>query len=462
MSRRLLATALVLAAACSGSGSSTGDADRVQQGGALTVFDATSLAYDMPAPEVRASPDLFARFLNGDRLYGLERVASPALVPGTGGLGPLYCGRSCTSCHQGSGRTNPTLFTNGGTGFDFSSFLTFMTSKSGAFFPAYGRVLHDHAVFGVQPEGRLHAEYTETCAEFPTEDHERYCLVKPRYWITDWYTTPPPADELVMSVRTPLRHVGLGLLLAVDQDELRTLASKSYPEYGITPKLQWVLEHNVWGIGIGGHKAQHSDLTVQLGFSSDLGVTSNLYPNSVAKGQPQVTVDEGIEVSDSDMADVDFYLHTQGVPARRNANDPVVRRGGEMFERAKCHLCHVPTLHTSATPPKLIDGTPMPMLAGQTIHPYTDLLLHDMGPELGDAFSQFEATGDEWRTAPLWGGGLQQLVNGHTHYLHDGRARNLLEAIMWHREKEGAASFEVFLNMPKADRDALMSFVLSL
>jgi CxxC motif-containing protein (DUF1111 family) len=104
----------------------------------------------------------------------------------------------------------------------------------------------------------------------------------------------------------------------------------------------------------------------------------------------------------------------------------------------------------------------MPMLAGQTIHPYSDFLLHDLGPELGDDFSQFEASGDEWRTAPLWGIGLQEVVNGHMHLMHDGRARNVLEAILWHAGEEGVVSTEIFRHMPKPDRDALIAFVQSL
>ncbi len=459
----LLAALLVLGgSACHQLDAIEDGPENVRQGGALTVFDSTALAYDLPSPPVESVPELMRRFRRGDTEYALEHVASPATVPGTGGLGPLYVGRSCTSCHQGAGRTKPTLFTHGGSGFDFSSHLVFMKSRNGFFFKEYGRVLHDQAIFGAKPEGRLSVKYTEQCGEFPTPDRERYCLVTPTYEIRDWYTTPPSEKDLLISVRTPLRHIGLGLMMALDRDELIALSQLSYPEYGITPKLQWIVERGVYEIGVGGHKAQHSDLTVELGFSSDMGITNHRFPESVAKGQEQVTTDEEIEVDDAVMADVDFYMQTTGVPARRNVKGPVVQRGQRMFERAACHLCHVPTLHTSRIPPKLIDGTPMPMLAGQTIHPYSDFLLHDMGPALGDEFDQFLATGREWRTAPLWGVGLQSVVNGHMHLLHDGRARNLVEAILWHREEEGAVSTEIFRHMPKEDRDALVAFLMSL
>ena len=456
------------------------DAENLYQGGDLTVFDNTAMAYDTPNALILEHEEFYDRFFNGDLLYELDHVANPAPVEGTGGLGPLYCGKSCETCHSGAGRTASTLFSHGGTGYDFSTFLTFMRTPNDQYRREYGRVLHDHAVLPYHPEGRMNVEYTaldgepsapcdeddvcvtESCYRFPTEDAEEYCLIKPNYRITDWYPVEIPADGLVLSVRTPLRHVGLGLMMALDREELKSLAAIDYPEYGISPKLQWVYERGVWQIGLSGHKAQHADLTVELGFLSDIGVTNPRWPDEICFGQVGCEEDYGIEISSEDMADVDLYMHNTGVPARRNWENEKVRRGKEMFFEAKCHLCHTPTLHTSSEPIALIDGTAMPHLAGQTVHPYSDFLLHDMGPALGDEFSQWEATGDEWRTAPLWGIGLQEIVNGHTHFLHDGRARNLLEAVMWHREEEGAVSYEIFRNMSKEDRDALIAFLRSL
>ena len=456
------------------------DPDNIYQGGDLTVFDNTTMAYDTPSHIIEEHELFFNRFLDGDLLYDLDRVANPAPVEGTGGLGPLYCGKSCATCHAGTGRTKSTLFTHGGSGYDFSTFLAFMRTPNDQYHREYGRVLHDHAVFPYRPEGRLTVEYTaldgepsepcdpdeecttKSCYHFPTPDNEKYCIIKPRYKIVDWYPEDIPEDQLEISVRTPLRHVGLGLMLAVDREELKALAAKDYPEYGISPKLQWVYERGKWEIGLSGHKAQHADLTVELGFLSDIGVTSARFPDEICYGQEECEEDFGIEISSRDMADVDMYMHNTGVPARRNVDAPKVKRGQALFREARCHLCHTPTLHTGPKPVRLIDGTELPHLANQTIHPYSDFLLHDMGPQLGDEFSQWNATGDEWRTAPLWGGGLQEIVNGHTQYLHDGRARNLIEAIMWHREEEGAVSYEIFRHMPKADRDALIAFVKSL
>lgn len=457
-----LCGAVAVALSCGPIGEA-GDANLELQGGTLTVFDGTSRAYDKPSPPVAQNKELLARFRRGDTLYDTPRVVSPAEVPGTGGLGPLYVGYSCSTCHQGAGRTLPTLFTTGGTGFDFSTFLVFLRSKrTGNVFPEYGRVLHDHATLGAKPEGRLVAKYKERCFLYPNEEDEPYCLLYPSYELTDFYATPPPADDLLFTVRQPCRHVGLGLMLAIDRDELKALSTLEYPDFGISPKLQWMVERGVFEIGLSGHKAQHSDLTVELGFSSDLGVTNARFPDEVGQGQPQTTKDFGIEISDEDMADVDFYLHTLGVPARRNVDDPEVIRGERLFNQAGCHLCHTPTLHTGPNPPKLLDGTPMPMLANQTIHPYSDFMLHDLGAELSDDFSQFEASGSEWRTAPLWGLGLLPVVNGHMHLLHDGRARDVTEAILWHGSEEGAVSTSIFRHFSKRDRDALVAFVLSL
>lgn len=424
--------------------------------GISTNFTSTSVAFDLPAQWVEG--ELMDRFIAGDAIYDNPRVADGN--PLNGGLGPLYAGYSCASCHDGAGRTRSHLFTDGGSGpYGFSAFLTFIRTPNNQYHRDYGRVLHDQAIVGYQPEGKVKVEYSEKTYSF--HDGEEYNLITPRYWIEDWYSDSIPLDKLEMSVRTPLRHVGLGLMLAVNQDEIKKLSEKQYPEYGISGKINWVKERHQTYMGLSGHKAQHADLTVELGFLSDMGVTSDRFPYEVAHGQPQVDEEYDIQISMEDMANVDLYLHALGVPARRNVNHPEVLKGEQMFERAKCNLCHVPTLHTKPEGVQLIDGTNMPWLGNQTIHPYSDYLLHDMGPELGDDFSQFDASGDEWRTTPLWGIGLQEVVNGHSHFLHDGRARNFVEAIMWHGG-EGDVSRQTFSKMTKDERNALITYLRSL
>jgi len=424
--------------------------------GTSTIFTSTSKAYDTPADWVTG--DLVTLFNEGDALYDDPRVSDGN--PINGGLGPVYCGYSCGSCHNNTGRTQSTLFTDGGSGkYGFSSFLTFIRTPHDQYYREYGRVLHDQAIYGVKPEGRLSVTYTE--AEYEFSDGETYSLITPHYKIYDWYADSIPLDELEMSVRTPLRHVGLGLMLAIDKNEIRQLASIEYPEYGISGEINWVTERGVKQMGLSGHKAQHADLTVELGFSSDMGVTNDRYPYEVAYGQEQVAGDYDIQISTEDMAAVDFYLHALGVPARRSTTSETVQAGEKLFYQAKCQLCHTPTLHTQSEGVSLIDGTHIPWLGGQTIHPYSDYLLHDLGPDLGDDYSQYNASGDEWRTTPLWGLGLQEVVNGHTHYLHDGRARNLTEAIMWHGG-EGDVSRQIFNKMTQEERETLIMFLRSL
>ena len=153
-------------------------------------------------------------------------------------------------------------------------------------------------------------------------------------------------------------------------------------------------------------------------------------------------------------------------PGAKVVDDEQVIKGEQKFYEAKCHLCHVTTLHTKPRGSSLLIGTQLPWLGGQTIHPYSDFLLHDMGSEimgvgLNDNYVSGLARGNEWRTTPLWGIGLQEIVNGHTYFLHDGRARNLVEAIMWHGG-EAEASKNLFKNMNKEDRDALIAFINSL
>lgn len=441
--------------------------------GTSTNFLVSSYAYDTEAAWVTGN-DLI-RFHNGDKLY--DNVRSSGSGYG-GGLGPVYAGYSCGSCHRNAGRTRPAVWTqnskgeygSGDTGF--SSMLVYITRRNGSFFQDYGRVIHDQSVYGVKAEGKLRVDWQYEKGSFP--DGEEYELACPKYSITEWYADSIRPEDLFCTVRIPLRHVGMGQMMAIDRDEIERLAAKSnYPEYGISGRCNYVTERGIRQLGLSGNKAQHADLTVELGFSSDIGATNSRYPEEICEGQLQMTQGsmmglayDQLDVSTEDMEDVDLYMHCLGVPARRNVNNRTVYRGEQMFYQAKCHLCHTATLHTSPRGAVLLNGTQLPWLGGQTIHPYSDFLLHDMGSEimgvgLNDNYVSGLARGNEWRTTPLWGIGLQERVNGHTCFLHDGRARNLTEAILWHGG-EGEASRNLFMKMSFEDRKAMIKFLESL
>lgn len=436
--------------------------------GTSTIFMNSSKAYDSEAEWVTGA--LASRFTRGDRLYDDMRTSSNDYG---GGLGPVYAGYSCGSCHGNAGRTKPALWSDGGSGpYGFSAMLVYVTRKNGVFFKDYGRVIHDQAIYGVSAEGKLKVEWRYESGSFP--DGETYELACPSYTITDWYADEIDPDDLFCTVRIPLRHVGMGQIMSLDPVEIEALASRSnYPEYGISGRCNYVTERGVLSLGVSGNKAQHADLTVELGFSSDMGVTNSRYPEEICEGQIQINqgsmmglLYDKLDVSTEDMENVDLYMQSLGVPARRNVNDPEVKMGERMFYEAKCHLCHVTTLHTRPRGSVLLNGTQLPWLGNQTIHPYSDFLLHDMGSEimgvgLNDNYVSGLARDNEWRTTPLWGIGLQEKVNGHTCFLHDGRARNFVEAIMWHGG-EGEASRNLFKAMTKERRDALVKFLESL
>ena len=164
----------------------------------------------------------------------------------------------------------------------------------------------------------------------------------------------------------------MGQMMALDHDLLKQIAAQSnYPEYGISGRLNYVTEKGKYQIGISGNKANHADLTVQLGFSSDLGVTNDRFPHEVGEGQSNMMgfAMSGVQVSTEDMEDVDLYMQVLGVPARRNINDPIVKKGEELFYQAKCHLCHVTTLKTRPRGSILLNNTELPQLGNQVIHP---------------------------------------------------------------------------------------------
>jgi len=256
---------------------------------------------------------------------------------------------------------------------------------------------------------------------------------------------------------------GLGLLEAVEDTSITQYADPHDTDgNGVSGRAQRTIDAQgrPGALGRFGWKAGQPSLRMQAAsaFAGDIGITSHLFPkddrtpHQVAAG-PQA-YDAAPELRPADLQKLEFYLRALAVPARRDMDNPVVIRGETLFHTIGCADCHRSTMQTRA-------DAALPSLASQTIHPYTDLLLHDMGAELADGLPEHQASGREWRTPPLWGIGLTQVVNGHTRFLHDGRARNLEEAILWHGG-EALSSKTRFMELPQADRTAVLQFLESL
>ena len=212
-------------------------------------------------------------------------------------------------------------------------------------------------------------------------------------------------------------------------------------------------------VGRFGWKAEQPNVLQQTAgaFLGDMGITSWLFPDDNCPEVQQACTDAtnggSPEIDDATLEKVALYSSTLAVPVRRDAEEPEVLRGKRLFMESGCADCHTPS-HTTG-------DSQIEALADQSIWPYTDLLLHDMGEGLSDGRPSFEAQGSEWRTPPLWGIGFQQVVNGHLFLRPAGRARGFAEAILWHGgEAEG--STEAFLSLDADERAALIRFLESL
>jgi CxxC motif-containing protein (DUF1111 family) len=324
----------------------------------------------------------------------------------------------------------------------------------------YGGQLQPLAIPGVAPEGAFRIEYREVPGTYA--DGEPYALLEPAYHIED-LGYGPLAPDVRVSPRVAPIMVGLGLLEAIPADRLEALADPEDADGdGISgrPNRVWNAATGATDLGRFGWKAEQPTVRTQSAgaFLGDLGVTSALNPAedcTPAQAECAAAVSGGApEIADDLLDRVAVYASLLAVPVRRGWDTEPVLRGKRLFRDAGCHACHVPRHETRAV-------AALPEVAGQAIWPYTDLLLHDMGEGLSDDRPAYLAEGREWRTPPLWGIGLVPIVNNHERFLHDGRARGLAEAILWHGG-EAEASREAFRGMPAADREALLRFVESL
>lgn len=374
--------------------------------------------------------------------------ARPGARPGADrldGLGPLFNRNACSGCHVKDGRGRPPP-----PGAPTKSMVVRL-SLPGAGprggprpHPSYGVQLQDKAVPGFDPEGRVTIAYRET--EVRLGDGATVALRTPMVSIEQ--PRHGPLDGVLVSARVAPAVFGLGLIAALDDGVLAALADPDDADGdGISGRLNrvWDAARGRPAIGRFGWKAGQPTLRQQIteALREDIGVTTPTRPDALRA--PELDAD-GVD-------DLVLYVRTLAAPARRHRDDPKVRRGARLFADIGCGGCHVARLVTGAS-----DLAP---LSRRTIHPFSDFLLHDMGTGLADGRPEFAASGREWRTAPLWGLGLIEAVNGHGLLLHDGRARGPVEAILWHGG-EAQAARDAFAALPKADRDALVAFLKSL
>ncbi|WP_298187406.1 di-heme oxidoredictase family protein [uncultured Pseudomonas sp.] len=435
-------------------------------GGSATVRKADQNAFSLPSANL--SPLRRLDFSVGNSFFRNPWVTSPATTTARDGLGPLFNTNACQNCHIKDGRGHPPAPEAQSAvsmlvrlSIPAGSEHTAIIQRLGVLAePTYGSQLQDMANPGTAPEGKVRVSYSPQSVSFA--DGLLVELRQPSLDISQLgYGALHPDTLLSARIAPPM--IGLGLLEAIPE---AAILANADPEDsngdGISGRANqvWDRAQQRTVLGRFGWKAGQPTLNQQNAeaFANDMGLTSTLIAqdncseaqldcrNATHGGKP--------EVSDSILASVLFYTRNLGVPARREVDSPQVLMGKNLFYQAGCQGCHSATFTTAADAAE-------PELSNQVIRPYSDLLLHDMGPGLADNRPEFLASGQEWRTPPLWGIGLTATVNGHTQFLHDGRARNLLEAILWHGGEAEAAKQHV-LTFNADQRAALLAFLNSL
>ena len=423
-------------------------------GGPATVEADGPNAFSLPAPGI--SREDRRAFSVGNSFFRDNWVVAPASAAGRDGLGPLFNANSCSACHQEDGRGRPPASLED-VGLGMVVFVS-PRDADGAPHPIYGAQIQDQAIPGVAPEARVAVE-----PEFVPGVYGDGTPFELRRWkLTPRDMGYGPLGDVRLSMRLGQQVIGVGLLEAVDD---ATIVAREDPDdrdgNGISGRAHRVMgADGTKGIGRFGWKASQPTLEAQViaALHGDIGITSAARLSEDLTSTQRAMNDAhsgGVpEIDEHKIARIAHYCRVLAVPAQRGAGTPEVERGRALFARAGCTGCHTPTLVTGSS-------SAIELFRNIIIHPYTDLLLHDMGEGLADDRRDGDASGREWRTPPLWGIGLLETVNGHAHYLHDGRARTFEEAILWHGG-EAERSRDAFAAMRADERRALVAFLSSL
>lgn len=439
-------------------------------GGTATVKRRDANAFSAPSANLTSARKL--DFSVGNSFFRNPWVIAPSTTTARDGLGPLFNTNACQNCHVRDGRGHAPAPDS----INAVSMLVRLSIPDTPAYaaeierlgvvpePTYGLQLQDMAIPGVTPEGKVRVEYDAVPVSFA--DGSVVELRQPRLQITQLgYGPLHPDTRLSARVAPPM--IGLGLLEAIPLEAIQAnVSAQAARRGGVKGRI-----NQVWDDALGkavpgrfGWKAGQPNLNQQNvhAFSGDMGLTTSLRRQDdctpaqfACLHAPNGNGADGeAEVSDNILRLVLFYTRNLGVPVRADVDSAQVLAGKNLFHQAGCQACHVPQYTTAANAAE-------PELANQVIRPYTDLLLHDMGPGLADGRSEFKAGGQDWRTPPLWGIGMTQTVSGHSEFLHDGRARNLLEAVLWHDGEARAAQQQV-LSFNAEQRAALLAFLNSL
>lgn len=464
------------------------DPQEIKQGGDSGISITSAESYSKPSSNLTALRK--GSFFIGNAFFQQPWVIAPASTDSRDGLGALFNVAACQSCHVKDGRGHAPMSSKD----DADSLLIRLSMPATTdeqrqqlqdsliekvVHPMYGGQLQDRGIQGVPAEARIAVQWTDMPVTFAdgyveTLRAPRFELTKPGYGAFD--------NEMMVSPRVALPMIGLGLLEQIPDDDIKKQAVNNNSTSDISGKFNWVMDPQTGKHALGrfGWKAGQTKLITQnqSAFNEDMGLTSNIRPhescmpsqtaciNATTGADEQGNGKPPVEVNDEIAKFVEFYTRNLAVPHRRNADDKLVLAGKKRFYDMGCQSCHTPRYQLPKTDDDHLEQH------GQVIYPYTDLLLHDMGDALADrtiagklpakdAQVEFLANSYEWRTPALWGIGLAQTVDPQATFLHDGRARTLMEAVLWHGG-EAENQRQKVLKLDKQGRAELNAFLKSL
>ena len=466
------------------------DPQEIKQGGDTGISISSAESYSKPSSNLTASRK--GHFFIGNAFFRQPWVIAPASTDSRDGLGALFNVAACQSCHVKDGRGHAPMTSDD----DADSLLIRLAMPATTdeqrqqlqnsliekvVHPMYGGQLQDRGIQGVPAEARIAVQWTDKPVTFADGHVETlraptFNLTKPGYGAFD--------DDLMVSPRVALPMIGLGLLEQIPDEAIKKQAvdNKNSTNGDISGKFNRVMDPQTGKHALGrfGWKAGQTKLITQnqSAFNEDMGLTSNIRPhescmptqtacmNATTGADEQGNGKSPVEVNDEVAKFVEFYTRNLAVPHRRDADDTLVLAGKKRFYDMGCQSCHTPRYQLPKTDDDHLEQH------GQVIYPYTDLLLHDMGDDLADRTIagklpakniqvEFLANSYEWRTPALWGIGLAQTVDPQATFLHDGRARTLMEAVLWHGG-EAQKQQQKVLKLDKQGRSELNAFLQSL